>query len=104
MVNSIFVPAATPLSHESSGPRLLTPHCHFAVQFASNQVIGQPGLHGDVAATKGRLPSIGDGSEDGMAQVIEFYIPARFKPKVKWVPVEQRGKILEFPADMKKSA
>jgi hypothetical protein len=45
-----------------------------------------------------------DGSEDDMAQVIEFYIPARFKPKVKWVPVEQRGKILEFPADLKKSA
>ena len=27
-----------------------------------------------------------------MAQVIEFYIPARFKPKVKWIPAEQRGK------------
>ncbi|MBZ5652380.1 MAG: hypothetical protein LAO18_18070 [Acidobacteriia bacterium] len=39
-----------------------------------------------------------------MAQVIEFYIPARFKPKVKWVPPEQRGKILAFPTDLKKSA
>jgi len=39
-----------------------------------------------------------------MAQVIEFYIPARFKPKVKWMPLEQRGKILWFPADLKKSA
>lgn len=39
-----------------------------------------------------------------MAQVIEFYIPSRFKQKVKWVPVEQRGKILAFPADFKKSA
>ena len=39
-----------------------------------------------------------------MAQVIEFYIPSRFKQKVKWVPVEQRGKILAFPADLKKSA
>jgi hypothetical protein len=39
-----------------------------------------------------------------MAQVIEFYIPTRFKPKVKWVPPEQRGKILAFPADLKKSA
>jgi hypothetical protein len=39
-----------------------------------------------------------------MAQVIEFYIPARFKPKVKWVPVEQRGKIIAFPTDLKKSA
>jgi hypothetical protein len=39
-----------------------------------------------------------------MAQVIEFYIPSRFKPKVKWVPSDQRGKILAFPADLKKSA
>jgi hypothetical protein len=39
-----------------------------------------------------------------MAQVIEFYIPARFKAKVKWVPLEQRGKVLAFPADLKKSA
>jgi hypothetical protein len=39
-----------------------------------------------------------------MAQVIEFYIPARFKPKVKWVPLEERGKIIAFPTDLKKSA
>ena len=39
-----------------------------------------------------------------MAQVIEFYIPTRFKPKVKWVPVAQRGKIIAFPTDLKKSA
>jgi hypothetical protein len=44
------------------------------------------------------------GSEDNMAEVIAFYIPARFKPKVKWVPLEQRGKILVFPTDRKKSA
>jgi hypothetical protein len=39
-----------------------------------------------------------------MAQVIEFYIPTRFKAKVKWVSPEQRGKILAFPTDLKKSA
>ena len=39
-----------------------------------------------------------------MAQVIEFYIPARFKAKVKWIPPEQRGKIIAFPIDFKKSA
>ena len=39
-----------------------------------------------------------------MAQVIEFYTPARFQKKVKWVPPTQRGKVIEFPADMKKSA
>ena len=39
-----------------------------------------------------------------MAQVIEFYIPSRFKVKVKWIPLEQRGKIIAFPVDFKKSA
>jgi hypothetical protein len=39
-----------------------------------------------------------------MAQVIGFYIPTRFKRKVKWVPPEQRGQIIAFPTDMKKSA
>jgi len=39
-----------------------------------------------------------------MAQVIEFYIPSRFKPKIKWVSMEQRGKIIAFPTDLKKSA
>jgi hypothetical protein len=38
-----------------------------------------------------------------MAPVIEFYIPARFKPMVKWVPQEQRGKVIAFPSDLKKS-
>ena len=37
-------------------------------------------------------------------QVIEFYIPARFKPRVKWVPHEQRGKVIAFPSELKKSA
>jgi hypothetical protein len=44
------------------------------------------------------------GSEDAMAEVIEFYVPTRFRRQVKWVPPTQRGKLLEFPADMKKSA
>ena len=39
-----------------------------------------------------------------MAQVIEFYIPSRFKAKVRWIPQEQRGKVIEFPAAMRKSA
>ena len=39
-----------------------------------------------------------------MARVIEFYVPARFKPKVKWVPQELRGKIICFPLELKKSA
>jgi hypothetical protein len=39
-----------------------------------------------------------------MAQVIEFYVPDRFRKKVKWVPTRQRGKVIEFPAEVKKTA
>jgi hypothetical protein len=39
-----------------------------------------------------------------MAKVIEFYIPARFHKKVKWVPPELRGKVIEFPPEIRKSA
>jgi hypothetical protein len=39
-----------------------------------------------------------------MAQVIEFYIPNRFRKNMKWVPAQQRGKVIEFPAQIKKSA
>jgi hypothetical protein len=39
-----------------------------------------------------------------MAQVIEFYIPSRFKPSVKWIPTERRGRVLAFPSAIKKSA
>jgi hypothetical protein len=38
------------------------------------------------------------------AQVIEFHIPALFKPKMKRVPQEQRGKVIAFPSALKKSA
>jgi hypothetical protein len=39
-----------------------------------------------------------------MAQVIEFYVPNRFRKKVKWIPTEHRGKVLEFPVEVKKTA
>jgi low temperature requirement protein LtrA len=39
-----------------------------------------------------------------MAQVIEFYTPARFHKPVKWVPPAKRGKVLDFPAAIQKSA
>jgi len=32
-----------------------------------------------------------------MAQVIEFYIPSSYHKQSKWVPKEDRGKVLEFP-------
>lgn len=39
-----------------------------------------------------------------MAQVIEFYVPDRFRKKVRLVPATQRGKVIEFPVEIKKSA
>ena len=39
-----------------------------------------------------------------MAHVIESYMPARFKTKPKGVTQEQRGKVIAFPSDRKKSA
>jgi len=39
-----------------------------------------------------------------VAKVIEFYIPKKFRKTMKWVSVEQRGKIIEFASHMKKPA
>jgi hypothetical protein len=40
-----------------------------------------------------------------MAKVIEFYVPQNFKPTARWVPVDQRGKVIEFPStEVRKSA
>jgi hypothetical protein len=39
-----------------------------------------------------------------MANLIEFYVPNRFRRSAKWVPPKQRGKIIQFPALQKKSA
>jgi hypothetical protein len=39
-----------------------------------------------------------------MAKVIEFYVPDLFPRKVKWVPSERRGQVVEFPKPVKKSA
>jgi hypothetical protein len=41
-----------------------------------------------------------------MARLIPFYVPKNFKPpKQRWLPQEQRGKIIEFQsAVIKKSA
>ena len=34
-----------------------------------------------------------------MAKVIEFYIRDLFPKKVKWLPRDQRGKVIEFPRE-----
>lgn len=43
-------------------------------------------------------------AETIVAKVIEFYVPSSFRKNVKWVPPGQRGKVIEFPAERKKSA
>ena len=42
--------------------------------------------------------------EVAMAKVIEFYIPKNFRRSTKWVPEIQRGKLLDFCPQTKKSA
>jgi hypothetical protein len=39
-----------------------------------------------------------------MAQVIRFYIPERYKKNSRWVPPEQKGKLINFPVEERKSA
>jgi hypothetical protein len=40
-----------------------------------------------------------------MAKIIEFYVPSGFRKKaVKWIPPEQRGKVIRFESPLKKSA
>ena len=39
-----------------------------------------------------------------MAPVIEFYIPTAFHKRVKWIPLAQRGKVVEFPVETRKMA
>jgi hypothetical protein len=34
-----------------------------------------------------------------MAKLIEFYVRDLVPKKVKWVPRDQRGKVIEFPND-----
>ena len=45
------------------------------------------------------------GMVTAMAIVIEFYVPEKLrKASAKWIPPEQRGKIISFPILGKKSA
>jgi len=39
-----------------------------------------------------------------MAELIEYYVPYKFKKKVKWTPQQDRGKLIQFPVDENKSA
>jgi hypothetical protein len=39
-----------------------------------------------------------------VAKIIEFYIPNTFRKSGKWVPPKERGKIIEFVRETKKTA
>ena len=39
-----------------------------------------------------------------MARLIQFYIPSRFKPKMKRNRQEQRGRLVLFPSALRKLA
>ncbi len=38
------------------------------------------------------------------AEVVEFYVPNRFRQRVKWIPPQQRGKVIEFCPPKAKTA
>ena len=39
-----------------------------------------------------------------VAKIIEFYIPSNFKRKEKWIPPQNRGKVIEFSLQTRRSA
>ena len=39
-----------------------------------------------------------------MAKLIEFYVPDGIKTSAKWIPPEQRGKVIPFPVPQKTGA
>jgi hypothetical protein len=39
-----------------------------------------------------------------VAKIIEFYIPSNFRKSEKWIPPKERGKVIEFVPDTKKTA
>jgi hypothetical protein len=45
-----------------------------------------------------------DLKDAAVAKVIEFYIPTKFSQRVKWLPPQQRGRVIEFCPPTKKTA
>jgi len=58
----------------------------------------------ELQSDKQRAGILEDKAGVAVAKVIEFYIPNNFRKSVKWVSREQRGKLIEFPPPIKKSA
>ena len=60
-----------------------------------------------VATTTARRQSDQNGRQQGvteMAKVIEYYVPSTHKKKTRWVPEGLRGKVIDFPTELKKPA
>ena len=45
-----------------------------------------------------------DVKDAAVAKIIEFYIPITFSKRLKWLPPQQRGRVIEFRLPSKKSA
>jgi hypothetical protein len=39
-----------------------------------------------------------------MAIIIQFYVPRRFHKKLRWIPLDLRGRVIEFPLRVRKTA
>jgi len=59
------------------------------------------GMVGALATLVARLY---DCKERPVAKVIEFYIPTRIPKRLKWLPPQQRGKVIEFSLPPKRTA
>ena len=62
------------------------------------------GWGGRVARGKPRKRNLEMKDGSTMAKIIEFYVPSTFLKSGKWIPPENRGKIIEFPMTSKKTA
>jgi DNA-directed RNA polymerase specialized sigma24 family protein len=77
--HQVWVSYAFESQHESSRVA--------STDFISRQPEATPGIH-LITRLEG---------DDVMARVIEFHIPSGFKPRVKWVPQEELGRLVAFP-------
>ena len=56
------------------------------------------------AAGNGRVTRSEGAKGAGVAKIIEFYIPSNFRRNEKWISPQNRGKIIEFRLQTRKSA
>jgi hypothetical protein len=60
------------------------------------------GVVGTLATSAGRETV--ELKDRAVAKVIEFYIPTNIPKRVKWIPPQQRGKVIEFSLPPKRTA